>query len=137
MKTRKHKQWGGSNTKYSPTDKGNLASVGFTRNQIQFLDHVKQTYGLANLNADGIVYLIKENADEELNPTSYTAFYKNTYPDDTFTDNEEDTDDEFYGGRKKRKSRKQRSRFSTKRETKRKSIKRRHVARKSRRRRRA
>jgi len=103
MKTRKHKQWGGSKTKYSTRDKRNLAGVGFTRNQIQFLNNIKQTYGLENLNADGIVYLINENADEELDPTSYTAFYENKYKEDAFTDSEDDTDtnNETYGGRNK------------------------------------
>lgn len=108
MKTRKHKQWGGSKTKYSTRDKRNLAGVGFTRNQIQFLNNIKQTYGLENLNADGIVYLINENADEELDPTSYTAFYENKYKEDAFTDSEDDTDtnNETYGGRNKSKTRK-------------------------------
>ena len=143
MKTRKHKQWGGSKRKYSIGDKRKLASIGFTQNQIKFLNHVKQTYGIKNLNADGIVYLINENADGQLNPTSYTAFYENKYKDDAYTDNETDDDDDdddnnISGGKSKSKTRKRRSRYSTKRETRRrrhKSIKRRNAAHKSRRRR--
>lgn len=146
MKTRKHKQRGGSKRKYSIGDKRKLANIGFTRDQIKFLDHIKQTYGLENLNVDGIVFLINENANENLTPTSYTDFYKNKYnDDDAYTDNEDDDDDDdvninITGGRNKSKTRKRRSRYLTKRETKgrrRKSIKRRNTARKSRRRRRA
>ncbi len=146
MKTRKHKQRGGSNEPYSNADKGKLLAAGFTPDQIKLLNNIKQEYGLENLNVDGIVFLINENANENLTPTSYTAFYKNKYnddDDDAHTDNETDDDDDdnnISGGKSKSKTRKRRSRYSTKRETsrrRRKSIKRRNAAHKSRRRRRA
>ena len=143
MKTRKHNQRGGSNEPYSNADKGKLLAAGFTPDQIKLLNNIKQDYGLENLNVDGIVFLINENANENLTPTSYTAFYKNKYDDDAHTDNETDDDDDdnnISGGKSKSKTRKRRSRYSTKRETsrrRRKSIKRRNAAHKSRRRRRA
>ena len=146
MKSRKHKQRGGSKIPYTRRETNILRGVGFTDDQIRYLNNIKKVYGLESLNIDGIVFLINENADENINPTSYTAFYENKYKDDAYTDNEDDgySDDEddnnLSGGRNKSKTHKRTSRYLTKRETRRrrrKSIKRRNTTRKSRRRRRA
>jgi hypothetical protein len=132
MKTRKYKQRGGSKTPYTRREKNQLIRVGFTDEQIRYLNNIKKEYGLESLNVAGIVYLIHEN--NHMTPDLYTASYdKNIYPTIGDTDNEEDTDDdddeENQSGGKKRQSR---SRLSTKRETRRrrKSIKRRRSARK-------
>jgi hypothetical protein len=133
MKTRKYKQRGGSKTPYTRREKNQLIRVGFTDEQIRYLNNIKKEYGLESLNVAGIVYLINEN--NHMTPDLYTASYdKNRYPTLGDTDNEEDTDDddndeENQSGGKKRQSR---SRLSTKRETRRrrKSIKRRRSARK-------
>jgi hypothetical protein len=136
MKTRKYKQRGGSKTPYTRREKNQLIRVGFTDEQIRYLNNIKKEYGLDSLNVAGIVYLINEN--NHMTPDLYTASYdKNRYPTLGDTDNEEDTDDddndeENQSGGKKRIRRKTKSRYSTKRETirRRKSIKRTQVARK-------
>jgi hypothetical protein len=133
MKTRKYKQRGGSIDPYTPEEIIQLQGVGFTNDQIRYLNNIKKEYGLESLNADGIVYIIGETTTT---PELYTASYdKDRYPTLGDTDNEEDTDDGEGGnhsGGKKRTRRKRRSRYSTKRETRRrrKSIKRTQVARK-------
>jgi hypothetical protein len=136
MKTRKYKQRGGSKTPYTRREKTRLRRVGFTDDQIRYLNAIKKEYGLDSLNATGIVYLIHEN-NNGMTPELYTASYdKNIYPTLGDTDNEEDTDDDDNGetqlGGKKRIQRKTAHRYSTKRETRRrrKSIKRTQVARK-------
>ena len=130
MKTRKYKQRGGSKIPYTRREKNILRGVGFTDDQIRYLNSIKKVYGLESLNIDGILYVLNENNDG-MTPTAYTASYnKNRYPTYGDTDNEEDTDDETNQlGGKKRQSK---SRYSTKRETRRrrKSIKRTQVARK-------
>ena len=133
MKTRKYKQRGGSKTPYTRRAKNQLIRVGFTDDQIRYLNNIKKVYGLESLNIDGILYIIQEN-NNGTTPTAYTESYnKNRYPTYGDTDNEEDTDDEpnQLGGNKKNR-RKTTSRYSTKRETRRrrKSIKRIRVARK-------
>ena len=133
MKTRKYKQRGGSIDPYTPEEIIQLQGVGFTNDQIRYLNNIKKEYGLESLNADGIVYIIGETTTT---PELYTASYdKDRYPTLGDTDNEEDTDDGEGGnhsGGKKRTRRKRRSRYSTTRETRRrrKSIKRTQVARK-------
>ena len=135
MKTRKYKQRGGSKNPYTPREKTRLRRVGFTDDQIRYLNNIKKAYGLESLNVDGIVYLIQEN-NNGMAPAAYTASYdKNRYPTygDTDDDDTDDDDDETnqLGGNKKNR-RKTTSRYSTKRETRRrrKSIKRIRVARK-------
>ena len=133
MKTRKYKQRGGSKTPYTRREKNILRGVGFTDDQIRYLNNIKKVYGLESLNMDGILYIIQEN-NNGMTPAAYTESYnKNRYPTYGDTDNEEDTDDEKNQlGGKKRIRRKTASRYSTKRETRRrrKSIKRTQVARK-------
>ena len=135
MKTRKYKQRGGSKTPYTRIEKNNMRDVGFTDDQIRHLNAIKKEYGLENLNADGIVYIINEN-NNGMTPELYTASYDmDRYPTYGDTDNEEDTDDETnqLGGKKRiLRKRQSRPRYSTKRETRRrrKSIKRTQVARK-------
>jgi hypothetical protein len=133
MRTRKYKQRGGSKTPYTPREKTRLRRVGFTDDQIRYLNAIKKDYGLDSLNATGILYILNEN-NNGITPELYTASYdKDRYPTLGDTDNEEDTDDEpnQLGGNKKNR-RKTTSRYSTKRETRRrrKSIKRIRVARK-------
>ena len=135
MKTRKYKQRGGSKTPYTRREKTRLRRVGFTDDQIKYLNTIKKDYGLDSLNAAGIVYLIHEN-NNGMTPELYTASYdKNEYPTYGDTDND-DTDDEDNGetqqGGNKKNHRKRKSRYSTKRETRRrrKSIKRRKSMRK-------
>ena len=131
MKTRKYKQRGGSKTPYTRIEKNNMRDVGFTDDQIRYLNAIKKEYGLDSLNVDGILYIIQEN-NNGMTPTAYTTSYdKDIYPTYGDTDNEEETDDETQlGGTKK--NRRKRPRYSTKRETRRrhKSIKRTQVARK-------
>ena len=131
MKTRKYKQRGGSKTPYTRIEKNNMRDVGFTDDQIRYLNAIKKEYGLDSLNVDGILYIIQEN-NNGMTPTAYTTSYdKDRYPTYGDTDNEEETDDETQlGGNKK--NRRKRPRYSTKRETRRrhKSIKRTQVARK-------
>jgi hypothetical protein len=126
-------QLGGSKTPYTRREKNKLTRVGFTDDQIRYLNNIKKVYGLESLNMDGILYIIQEN-NNGITPTAYTTSYdKNRYPTYGDTDNEEDTDDEAnqLGGNKKT-LRKRRSRYSMKRETRRrrKSIKRTKAARK-------
>jgi len=135
MKTRKYKQRGGSKTPYTRREKTRLRRVGFTDDQIRYLNAIKKDYGLDSLNANGIVYIIQEN-NNGMTPELYTASYdKDEYPTYGDTDND-DTDDEDNGetqqGGNKKNHRKRKSRYSTKRETRRrrKSIKQTHVARK-------
>ena len=128
MKTRKYKQRGGSQDPYTRREKNTLRGVGFTDDQIRYLNNIKKVYGLESLNADGILYVLNENNDG-MTPAAYTASYdKNIYPTIGDTDDEEDTDDdngeENQSGGKKPIRRK---RASTRR---RKSIKRKPVARK-------
>ena len=134
MKTRKYKQRGGSIDPYTPEEIIQLQGVGFTDDQIRYLNNIKKEYGLESLNAAGILYIIGETTTT---PSLYTASYdKDRYPTYGDTDKEEYTDDDDEGGNqsggKKRTRRKRRSRYSTKRETRRrrKSIKRTQVARK-------
>jgi hypothetical protein len=129
-------QFGGSKTPYSPREKTRLRRVGFTDEQIRYLNAIKKDYGLDSLNAAEIVHRILEN-NNGMTPDAYTASYdKNRYPTYGDTDDEEDTDDEDDGepqqGGKKQLRRKRTSRYSIKRETRRrrKSIKRTRVARK-------
>ena len=134
MKTRKYKQLGGSIDPYTADEINQLQGVGFTDDQIEYLNNIKINYGLDSLNATGIIYLIGENTTT---PTLFTGSYENYYPFFGDTDNEEETDDEGgntqLGGNKKTR-RKRESRYSTKRETRRrrrrKSIKRRKSMRK-------
>ena len=130
MKTRKYKQRGGSKTPYTRREKNILRGVGFTDDQIRYLNSIKKVYGLESLNVDGILYVLNENNDG-MTPAAYTSSYdKNRYPIYGDTDDEEDTDDETNQlGGKKRQSK---SRYSTKRETRRrrKPLKRTQVARK-------
>ena len=135
MKTRKYKQRGGSKTPYTSREKIRLRRVGFTDDQIRYLNAIKKDYGLDSLNANGIVYIIQEN-NNGMTPELYTASYdKDEYPTYGDTDND-DTDDEDNGetqqGGNKKNHRKRKSRYSTKRETRRrrKSIKRRKSMRK-------
>ena len=135
MKTRKYKQCGGSKIPYTSREKTMLRRVGFTEDQIRYLNTIKKDYGLDSLNAAGIVYIIQEN-NNGMTPDLYTASYdKDEYPTYGDTDND-DTDDEDNGetqqGGNKKNHRKRKSRYSTKRETRRrrKSIKQTHVARK-------
>jgi hypothetical protein len=94
MKTRKYKQRGGSKNPYTPREKTRLRRVGFTDDQIKYLNAIKQEYGLENLNAAGIVYIIQEN-NNGITPAAYTASYdKNIYPTYGDTDEDDDTDDD-------------------------------------------
>ena len=136
MKTRKYKQRGGSKIPYTPREKTRLRRVGFTDDQIRYLNAIKKDYGLDSLNATGILYILNEN-NNGITPELYTASYdKDRYPTLGDTDDEEDTDDDDNGetqlGGNKKNRRKITSRYSTKRETRRrrKSIKRIRVARK-------
>jgi hypothetical protein len=134
MKTRKYKQRGGSKNPYTPREKTRLRRVGFTDDQIKYLNNIKKEYGLDSLNAAGIVYIIQEN-NNGITPAAYTASYdKDEYPTYGDTDDDDDTDDEDTNqqGGNKRIYRKRASRYSTKRETRRrrKSIRRTRVARK-------
>ena len=133
MKTRKYKQRGGSIDPYTPEEIIQLQGVGFTDDQIRYLNNIKKEYGLESLNADGILYVLNENNDG-MTPAAYTASYdKNRYPIYGDTDDEEDTDDETNQlGGKKIIRRKTTSRYSTKRETRRrrKTIRRRKSMRK-------
>jgi len=126
MKTRKYKQRGGSKNPYTPREKTRLRRVGFTDDQIKYLNNIKKEYGLDSLNAAGIVYIIQEN-NNGITPAAYTASYdKDEYPTYGDTDDDDDTDDEDtnqQGGNK----RIQRKRTTIRR---RKSIKRTQVARK-------
>jgi hypothetical protein len=127
-------QLGGSKTPYTPREKKQLRRVGFTRDQIKYLNGIKKEYGPDSLNANGIVYIIQEN-NNGMTPATYTTSYdENEYPTYGDTDDEEDTDDEneTQQGGKKRTRRKRTSRYSIKRETRRrrKPIKRTRVARK-------
>ncbi len=135
MKTRKYKQRGGSKTPYTSREKTRLRRVGFTDEQVRYLNNIKKEYGLDSLDADGIVYIIQEN-NNGVTPDLYTASYnKDEYPTYGDTDDDDDTDDEDetnqLGGRKQFR-RKRTSRYSTKRETirRRKSFKRTKTARK-------
>jgi hypothetical protein len=124
MKTRKYKQRGGSIDPYTRREKNTLRGVGFTDDQIRYLNNIKKVYGLESLNADGILYVLNENNDG-MTPAAYTASYdKNRYPIYGDTDDEEDTDDETQLGGKKRIRRKRAS------ARRRKSIRRTQVARK-------
>ena len=136
MKTRKYKQRGGSKTPYTRREKNILRGVGFTDDQIRYLNNIKKEYGPESLNVAGIIYILNED-NNAITPDLYTASYnKNIYPTYGDTDNEEDTDDDDNGetqqGGNKKNHRKRKSRYSTKRETRRrrKSIKQTHVARK-------
>jgi hypothetical protein len=133
MKRQKYKQRGGSIDPYTRRERNILRGVGFTDDQIRYLNNIKKEYGLDSLDADGIVYIIQENNDG-MTPAAYTASYdENRYPIYGDTDDDEDTDDETnqLGGNKKTR-RKRASRYSTKRETRRrrKPLKRTRVARK-------
>jgi hypothetical protein len=127
MKTRKYKQRGGSKTPYTRREKNQLIRIGFTEDQIIYLNNIKKEYGLESLNVAGIVYLIHEN--NHMTPDLYTASYdKNRYPTLGNTDNEEDTDDDNdeenqSGGKKRIRHKRQSVR-------RRKSIKRRKSMRK-------
>jgi hypothetical protein len=134
MKTRRYKQLGGSKIPYTRREKTRLRRVGFTDDQIRYLNNIKKEYGPDSLDADGIVYIIQEN-NNGMTPDLYTASYnKDEYPTYGDTDDEEDTDDEdeTQQGGKKRTRRKMKSIYLTKRETRRrrKSIKRTKTARK-------
>jgi hypothetical protein len=113
MKTRKYKQRGGSKNPYTLREKTRLRRVGFTDDQIRYLNNIKKEYGPDSLDADGIVYIIQEN-NNGMTPDLYTASYnKDEYPTYGDTDDEEDTDDEDDGetqqGGKKRIARKRAS----------------------------
>ena len=124
MKTRKYKQRGGSKTPYTRIEKNNMRDVGFTDDQIRYLNAIKKEYGLDSLNVDGILYIIQEN-NNGMTPTADTTSYdKDRYPTYGDTDNEEETDDETQLGGKKRIRRKRAS------ARRRKSIRRTQVARK-------
>jgi hypothetical protein len=126
MKTRKYKQRGGSKTPYTPREKTMMRRVGFTDDQIRYLNAIKKDYGLDSLNATGIVFIIQEN-NNGITPDLYTASYdKDRYPTYGDTDDDDTDDDETnqLGGKKKIN----RKRTSTRR--RRKSIKRRKSMRK-------
>jgi hypothetical protein len=127
-------QLGGSKTPYTTREKNTLRGIGFTDDQIRYLNNIKKDYGLESLNVAGILYILNEN-NNAITPDLYTASYdKDRYPIYGDTDNEEETDDDTQlGGRKQtRRKRESRPRYSTKRETRRrrKSIKRKQVVRK-------
>jgi hypothetical protein len=125
-------QLGGSKTPYTTREKNTLRGIGFTDDQIRYLNNIKKDYGPESLNVAGILYILNEN-NNVITPDLYTASYdKNRYPIYGDTDNEEETDDDTQLGGKKRIRRKRPSRYSIKRETRRRriSIKRTHVARK-------
>jgi len=124
MKTRKYKQRGGSIDPYTAEEIIQLQGVGFTDDQIEYLNDIKINYGLESLNAVGIVYIIGENTTT---PTLFTASYEDNYPFFGDTDNEEETDDEGGNTPLGGKKRIRRKRASIRR---RKSIKRTQVARK-------
>ena len=124
MKTRKYKQRGGSKTPYTRREKNTLRGVGFTDDQIRYLNNIKKDYGPESLNVAGILYILNEN-NNAITPDLYTASYdKDRYPIYGDTDDEEDTDDETQLGGKKRIRRKRAS------ARRRKSIRRTQVARK-------
>ena len=122
MKTRKYKQRGGSKNPYTLREKTRLRRVGFTDEQVRYLNNIKKEYGLDSLDADGIVYIIQEN-NNGMTPAAYTASYdKDEYPTYGDTDDDDDTDDEDETnqlGGKKQFRRKRTSRYLTKRETRR------------------
>jgi len=125
-------QVGGSKTPYTTREKNTLRGIGFTDDQIRYLNNIKKYYGLESLNVAGILYILNED-NNAITPDLYTASYdKDRYPIYGDTDNEEDTDDDTQLGGRKKTRRKRTSRYSTKRETRRrrKSIKRTKVARK-------
>ncbi len=127
-------QLGGSKTPYTTREKNTLRGIGFTDDQIRYLNNIKKDYGPESLNVAGILYILNEN-NNAITPDLYTASYdKDRYPIYGDTDNEEETDDDTQlGGRKQtRRKRESRPRYSTKRETRRrrKSIKRKQVVRK-------
>ena len=125
-------QVGGSKTPYTTREKNTLRGIGFTDDQIRYLNNIKKDYGLESLNVAGILYILNED-NNAITPDLYTASYdKDRYPIYGDTDNEEDTDDDTQLGGRKKTRRKRTSRYSTKRETRRrrKSIKRTKVARK-------
>ena len=72
MKTRKYKQRGGSIDPYTRRERNILRGVGFTDDQIRYLNNIKKEYGLESLNADGILYIIGETTTT---PALYTASY--------------------------------------------------------------
>ena len=125
-------QVGGSKTPYTTREKNTLRGLGFTDDQIRYLNNIKKDYGLESLNVAGILYILNED-NNNITPDLYTASYnKNIYPIYGDTDNEEETDDDTQLGGKKKTRRKRISKYSIKRETRRrrKSIKRTKVARK-------
>jgi hypothetical protein len=125
-------QLGGSKTPYTTREKNTLRGIGFTDDQIRYLNNIKKDYGPESLNVAGILYILNEN-NNDITPELYTASYdKDRYPIYGDTDNEEDTDDDTQLGGKKKTRRKRISKYSIKRETRRrhKSIKRTKVARK-------
>ena len=129
-------QLGGSKTPYTTREKNTLRGIGFTDDQIRYLNNIKKDYGPESLNVAGILYILNEN-NNAITPDLYTASYdKDRYPIYGDTDNEEETDDDTQlGGRKQtRRKRESRPRYSTKRETRRRrrprSIKRRKSMRK-------
>ncbi len=125
-------QIGGSKTPYTTREKNTLRGIGFTDDQIRYLNNIKKDYGLESLNVAGILYILNEN-NNTITPDLYTASYdKDRYPIYGDTDNEEETDDDTQLGGKKKTRRKRISKYSIKRETRRrrKSIKRTKVARK-------
>ena len=127
-------QLGGSKTPYTTREKNTLRGIGFTDDQIRYLNNIKKDYGPESLNVAGILYILNEN-NNAITPDLYTASYdKDRYPIYGDTDNEEETDDDTQlGGRKQtRRKRESRPRYSTKRETRRrrKSIKRKQAMRK-------
>jgi hypothetical protein len=124
MKTRKYKQRGGSIDPYTAEEIIQLQGVGFTDDQIEYLNDIKINYGLESLNAVGIVYIIGENTTT---PTLFTASYEDNYPFFGDTDNEEETDDDEETPTQGGKKRTRRKRQSVRR---RKSIKRRKSMRK-------
>ena len=127
MKTRKYKQRGGSIDPYTRREKIRLKGVGFTDDQIRYLNAIKKEYGLDSLNATGILYILNEN-NNGITPELYTASYdKDRYPTLGDTDDEEETDDEGHNTQLGGKKRIRRKRASIRR---RKSIKRTQVARK-------
>ena len=125
-------QLGGSKTPYTTREKNTLRGIGFTDDQIRYLNNIKKDYGPESLNVAGILYILNEN-NNAITPDLYTASYnKDRYPIYGDTDNEEETDDDTQLGGNKKTRRKRISKYSIKRETRRrhKSIKRTKVARK-------
>lgn len=125
-------QVGGSKTPYTTREKNTLRGIGFTDDQIRYLNNIKKDYGPESLNVAGILYILNED-NNDITPDLYTASYdKDRYPIYGDTDNEEETDDDTQLGGKKKTRRKRISKYSIKRETRRrhKSIKRTKPARK-------